>query len=176
MEKDLISVIVPVYNMEEYIKQCLDSILNQTYTNLEIIVVDDGSNDGSEKICDDYKNKDSRITVIHQKNSGVSVARNVGLDFCKGKFISFVDPDDYVEPQYIEYLYNSLIENCVDISLCDYNYVDKNSKITGNEKWDNIDIIHGKELLKENRKLINSVVWNKLYSRDIWKNLRFPVR
>ncbi len=176
MDKDLISIIVPVYNVIKYLRHCIESIVNQTYTNLEIILVDDGSNDESEKVCDEYKNKDSRIIVIHQENRGLSAARNAGLDICKGKYISFVDSDDYIEPDFIECLYSSIIENSVKVSMCNINYVDENSQIIGTEKWDNIDIMSGRDILKQNKDFIHSVVCNKLYSIEIWKDLRFPIR
>jgi len=100
----LISVVVPVYNMEKYIEQCVDSLLNQTYTNLEIILVDDGSKDSSGSMCDDYALKDSRIKVIHQKNAGLSAARNSGMDIATGDYIGFVDSDDWIEPDTYEIL------------------------------------------------------------------------
>ena len=105
MNKPLISIIIPVYNAEKYLKKCLDSVINQTYKNLEIILVDDGSTDKSPEICDKYAEKDSRIIVLHKENGGVSSSRNAGLDIFKGEYLSFVDSDDYVEPDYIEYLY-----------------------------------------------------------------------
>lgn len=169
MNKNLISVIVPVYNVSKYLNQCIESIINQTYTNLEIILIDDGSNDESEKICDEYKNKDDRIIVIHQENGGLSAARNAGLDICKGKYISFVDSDDYPEPNFIDCLYSSLIENNVKVSMCDINHVDENSQTIETEKWDSTDIVSGREIFKRNKGFIHSVVWNKLYSADIWK-------
>ena len=106
MDKDLISIIVPIYNVEKYIKKCIDSIINQTYTNLEIILVDDGSPDNCGKICDKYKEKDDRIKVIHKKNGGLSDARNAGIDIATGEYITFIDSDDYVAENYIEVLYN----------------------------------------------------------------------
>lgn len=103
-ENALVSVVVPVYNVEKYIARCIESILSQTYENLELILVDDGSPDQSGVICDDYANKDSRILVIHQKNAGVSAARNVGIDHAKGEHIFFVDSDDWIEPNHVESL------------------------------------------------------------------------
>ena len=108
MEQALISVIVPVYNVEKYLPECVESIISQTYGNLEIILVDDGSTDRSGKICDEFAEKDSRIVVIHQKNSGVSAARNRGLDVCKGDYISFVDSDDYYCTDLMESAMNAL--------------------------------------------------------------------
>ena len=116
MEKDLISVIIPVYNIEIYIKRCVNSIINQTYKNLEIILVDDGSTDNSGKICDDYEKKDARIKVIHKENGGLSDARNCGIEKSNGKYITTVDGDDFVTEKYVETLYNLIIENSADIS------------------------------------------------------------
>ena len=115
---DLVSVIVPVYNVEKYLERCVDSIICQTYCNLEIILVDDGSTDGSGSICDDYKKKDSRIIVIHKKNGGLSDARNAGLDIAKGKFISFVDSDDYIDQKMLHILYSLANDNGSDIAIC----------------------------------------------------------
>ena len=131
MEKDLISVIVPVYNVEKYIKRCIDSIINQKYTNLEIILVDDGSPDNCGKICDEYAKKDNRIKVIHKENGGVSSARNAGLEVANGKYITFVDADDWVEHQYIEQLARVMIEKQADYVTCGYNrvYANQNEKI-----------------------------------------------
>ena len=109
--EDLISVVVPIYNVENYIKKCVDSILSQTYKNLEIILVDDGSPDNCPQICDEYAQKDNRIKVIHKENGGLSDARNAGIDISKGKFITFIDSDDYIEKDYVEVLYNSIKES-----------------------------------------------------------------
>ena len=117
MKEELISIIVPVYNVEKYIEKCLDSIINQTYTNLEIILVDDGSKDRSGEICDIYQKKDKRIKVIHNTNSGVSKTRNCGLNEANGKYICFADADDYLMEDYVEYLYNLIKENDAQISL-----------------------------------------------------------
>ena len=104
---DKISVIVPFYNVEPYIRNCVDSIINQTYKNLEIILADDGSTDNSGKICDEYALKDNRIKVLHLKNGGPGIARNAGLDVATGKYIGYVDSDDYIEPDMYETLYNA---------------------------------------------------------------------
>ena len=118
MNKSLITIIIPVYNVEPYIHRCLDSVINQTYKNLEIILIDDGSTDKSGSICDEYKKKDSRIIVIHQKNQGVSAARNAGLDICKGEYISFIDSDDYVDKKFAEKLINNIQTYKTDIAIC----------------------------------------------------------
>lgn len=120
MEKVLISVVVPVYNVEQYLNQCLDSIINQTYTNLQIILVDDGSTDNSGKICDNYKERDTRITVYHKKNGGVSSARNKGIDLAKGIYIAFIDADDLVRKNYLEKLYVYTNRENIDIAFCGY--------------------------------------------------------
>lgn len=119
-DKPIISIIVPVYKVEKFLSRCIDSILNQTFTKFELILIDDGSPDNCPKICDDYSIKDSRIKVIHQKNSGVSVARNAGLDIAMGDFIGFVDSDDWIESNTYEIAYNTAIEKQADIVQWDF--------------------------------------------------------
>ena len=114
---DLISIIVPVYNVREYLKKCIESIIGQTYKNLEIILVDDGSTDGSEELCDEFVKRDSRIRVIHQSNAGSTAARNAGLNMATGKYVGFVDSDDWIEPDMYESLYEALKKNDADISV-----------------------------------------------------------
>ena len=116
--EELISIIVPIYNVKSYLRKCVNSVCSQTLKNLEIILVDDGSNDGSEVICDELKKKDKRILVIHQENAGESAARNTGLFYAKGKYIGFIDSDDYIETNMFEELYKSLLCNKADISMC----------------------------------------------------------
>ena len=120
MKEELISVIIPVYNVEKYIRFCLDSVINQTYKNLEIIIIDDGTKDLSGDIAEEYAAKDSRIKVIHKENGGLSDARNVGLDVATGKYIAFLDSDDVIAYDFYEYLYNLIKENnvieCVALS------------------------------------------------------------
>ena len=128
MKSDLISIIVPVYKVEKYIDECIKSIINQTYTNLEIILIDDGSPDNCGKICDEYAKNDKRIKVIHQKNMGQSVARNVGLEYAKGDYIGFVDSDDYIKNNMFEVLHNNLVSYNADISICNIIKV-KNNKL-----------------------------------------------
>ena len=117
MPQPLVSIIVPIYKVEPYLRRCLNSIVNQTYTNLEIILVDDGSPDGCPQICDEYAAKDKRIVVIHKKNGGLSDARNTGLDICKGEYISFVDSDDWVDEGYIEKLLSFTQKENADIAI-----------------------------------------------------------
>lgn len=119
MPNPLVSIIVPIYKVEPYLRRCLDSIVKQTYTNLEIILVDDGSPDGCPQICDEYAARDKRVVVIHKKNGGLSDARNAGLDICKGEFISFVDSDDWVNEKYIEKILSIAKKNLSDITICE---------------------------------------------------------
>ena len=116
----LISIMVPVYNVEKYLRQCLDSIVNQTYSNLEIILIDDGSKDSSGDICDEYAKLDSRIVVIHQENRGLSQTRNVGIAAAKGEYIMFVDSDDWVDREMCFVLLNSLLDNHAEVAMCSY--------------------------------------------------------
>ena len=124
--EDLISVIVPIYNVEKYLNKCIDSIINQTYKNLEIILVDDGSPDNSGNICDEYSKKDNRIKVIHKENGGVSSARNVGINNATGNWISFIDSDDWIEENYFEILLNKAKNENADIVICGYNRIWRN--------------------------------------------------
>ncbi len=121
----LISVIIPVYNVEAYLRECVDSVLGQTYQNFEIILVDDGSKDGSPAICDEYANRDGRIRCIHKQNGGASTARNVGLDAAIGQFVFFLDSDDWLEPETLERLYRAIEEDEIDFSFCEAAAVDE---------------------------------------------------
>ncbi len=175
---DKISVIVPIYNIEKYVRHAVDSIIQQTYTNLEIILVDDGSTDGSGAICDEYAAKDSRIKVIHQKNGGLSLARNVGIDMATGDFLGFVDGDDYIEPEMYQRLYDALADNDAQISICRFRYV--GAKEERNEKIEICDeILSGKDILFKKRIRKHSwgwgYAWNKLYKKEIFDHLRYPV-
>ena len=120
MEEELISVILPIYNVEKYLEKCLKSVINQTYKNLEIILVDDGSKDNSPQICDEYAVKDKRIVVIHKSNGGLSDARNAGIEIAKGKYITLIDSDDYVEKDYVQFLYQLIKENNAEMSICSH--------------------------------------------------------
>ena len=175
MNNDLISIIVPIYKVEKYINQCLDSICGQTYKNLEIILVDDGSPDNCGKICDEYAQKDSRIKVIHKENGGLSSARNAGLDVIKGEYISFIDSDDFIENNFIEKLYNLCIDNDVDIAEC--NYLQFENEIEKTKNKDKVEIFTSYEMQNRMYSVYGTrttVVWNKLYKNYIYKELRFP--
>lgn len=175
---DLISVIIPVYNVKEYLERSVESVLEQTYQNLEIILVDDGSTDGSADMCDAYAQRDGRVIVIHKENQGAASARNAGLDIAKGKYIGFVDSDDWVDAIMFEELYALLKETNADISFCV-------NKRVYREKWDN-EPSEGNVLL-EGRDILTSfvepsfkphilkAVWDKLYTREIIGDTRFRI-
>ena len=120
MNNELISIIIPVYNAEKYLRQCLDSIINQTYTNFEVLLVNDGSTDSSGMICQEYVENDSRFRYFEKENGGASSARNLGLERSGGAYITFIDSDDWVTPEYLEVLYTTLKENDVDISISSF--------------------------------------------------------
>lgn len=176
MNKEVISIVVPIYKVEKYIKKCIDSIIKQTYKNIEIILVDDGSPDGCGKICDEYAQKDKRVKVIHKENGGLSDARNVGIDISTGKYICFVDSDDYIENNYIEVLYKYIVENKVSISQCGINKVTENEQIIENIGYQNDKVENSKQILRDlyNTHWENIVVWNKMYLRKLFEDIRFP--
>ena len=135
MEKDLISIIVPVYKVEPYLDRCIQSIVNQTYKNLEIILVDDGSPDNCPVMCDTWAQRDTRIKVIYKKNSGLADARNMGLEVAKGTYLTFVDSDDYVDERFVECLYAQIQESDAQISCVDLQkFNDENPAIIDTEK------------------------------------------
>ena len=130
---ELVSVIVPVYNTENKLKKCINSVTNSSYTNLEIIIVDDGSEEKTALLCNQLKQQDKRIKVIHQKNKGVSCARNKGIDIAKGEYITFVDADDYIDEKMIKVLLTNLRKYDADISMCKYNEIYRDKKICINK-------------------------------------------
>lgn len=177
MKNDLISVIVPIYNVGKYLNECISSIVMQTYKNIEILLIDDGSTDECPNICDNWKRKDLRIKVVHKKNGGLSDARNCGLDSAKGKYVCFIDSDDYVEKIYIENLYKALISNDVKISQCGIKYINDNYKILKKVGYKEDCVLSGKEMIKGscNEHFIeNEVVWNRLYDKNLFETLKFP--
>ncbi|MDM1369578.1 glycosyltransferase [Myroides marinus] len=176
----LISVIIPVYNVQDYVAECLDSIINQSYQNLEIIVINDGTKDNSATICKEYALKDTRIIFLEKENGGISTARNFGLDHATGDFITFIDSDDFIHEKYFEILLKNLED--FDIVFCKANYYFSATPKTSPSK-ENIDnasvtTFTSMELLKS----INSfkrplviVPWGKLYKKEIWNDLRYPI-
>ena len=174
---DLISVIVPVYKVEKYLDECIESVVSQTYENLEIILVDDGSPDRCPEICDAWAEKDSRIRVIHKENGGLADAWNVGKATSSGAYIAFVDSDDLIEPEYIEYLYSAICETGADLSQCRYQYFRNESEIIDDTRRICPPvIITGKEALYRFSNCflpINHHVWDKLYQRELIENELF---
>ncbi|MCV9884798.1 glycosyltransferase [Metabacillus halosaccharovorans] len=168
-----ISIIVPVYKVEPFIHKCVDSVLLQTFTDFELILVDDGSPDNCGKICDEYAQKDKRVKVIHKENGGLSDARNAGLDIATGDYIGFVDSDDWIESDMFEMLYNMCVENDCEIANCTsiIHYSHKTVTNGGHQL-----IIHDKkEAMKVmlEGKLYDEVVWTKIFKRDLLKDIRF---
>ena len=176
MKNDLISIIIPVYKVEKYLENCIESVLKQTYTNLQIILVDDGSPDNCGKICDEYAKKDPRIEVIHKVNGGLSDARNVGIAKAKGKYIGFVDSDDYIKEDMYEILINLIKEYDADVSICNlYDVIDGKEYIKNNEngiqEYSRLEIL--KEVLLD--KNIQSYAWNKLYKKELFDEIKYPI-
>lgn len=168
---DLVSIIIPVYKVEKYIKRCVDSVINQTYSNLEIILVDDGSPDNCGQICDDYLQKDNRIKVIHKKNGGLSDARNVGILQAKGTYISFLDSDDYIDSNFIKELYELCVINESDIAFCHIYRGNKRIKTIFSKDSD-YNVYSSKELLDKWHSIfthIETVAWGKLYHRSLFQ-------
>lgn len=188
IKEELVSVIVPVYNVEKYLSQCLDSIIHQTYKNLEIILVNDGSTDGSGKICDDYAAKDGRIKVIHQENGGLSDARNKGLDLMTGQFVTFVDSDDYLENNCIHTLYTYACTCKTDISIGKFIEFEENtSQFLFHNHLNNgnkIEFLTGDQCLERHHKYFLGIfvtAWAKLYRTSLFndsnpcKSIRYPL-
>ena len=175
----LVSVIVPVYNVFPYIREALDSVIDQTYSNLEIILIDDGSTDGSGKICDEYASRDSRIRVIHQEKKGLSAARNAGLDIMTGDLVAFLDSDDAFQNNFIEKTLLTLIRENVDIVLCKYTVHQTTKQMSSSSLKHKMPVIDsGVYNTKETLSAlidgkINVSVWNKLYRKIVWDSVRF---
>lgn len=172
----LISVIVPVYNVEKYLDKCIQSIADQTYRNLEIILVDDGSPDRCGAICDEWAARDSRIKVIHKRNAGSGAARNSGLDIARGELIGMVDSDDYIAPQMYEHLY-SLMENGADIAECAITETENDDLILDDASVCETQLFSKEEAMRVHIRdeLFRQTPPNKLYRRHTLQNVRFPV-
>lgn len=172
-----VSMIVPVYQVEKYIAQCIESILNQTFQDFELILIDDGSKDQSGRICDLYAAKDDRILVIHTENRGAAAARNVGLDHASGRYITFLDGDDYLDEHMIARLYEEIVDSEYDMVVCDFLNLlpdeEDNFIVHLQEKT-----VNGREVLEHLKNERNyglwTIVWNKIYKREVLENLRFP--
>ena len=171
-----ISVIVPIYNVEQYLDKCIESLVNQTYRNLEIILVDDGTKDKSGEIADLWATQDDRIRVIHKKNGGLSDARNAGMKIATGEYIAFVDSDDYINIKMYEKMMNIFFKENVDIVECEVNYVYEN-KIVYGKNSQQVKIFKQDEALKELilEQNLHQTVWNKLYKKECISNIFFEV-
>ena len=180
MEQVLVSVIVPIYKVEGCLKICIESILNQTYSNLEIILVDDGSPDNCGQICDEYAIKDFRIQVIHKENGGLSDARNAGIEVATGEYLVFIDSDDSIHPQMIELLIKPILAGKAQLSVCDFNPITEpevtNTSFINNEKCVYIHSLADRhKYYFEEEKIVTFVVaWNKMYPAYFFKNIRYP--
>lgn len=173
----LISVIIPIYNVEEYLDECVQSVINQTYENLDIILVDDGSTDTSGKICDKYGDLDKRIQVIHKKNGGLSDARNAGLLQAKGDIIGFVDGDDYIDKEMYQTLYNLLLENACDIAYCTYQKIGEEDVYIPTK---NVEVLSKEEALTYYVKgyknyRMSPAVWQRIFKKEVIADFKFPV-
>lgn len=175
VKNSLISVIIPVYNVEEYLSKCVESVINQTYKDIEILLVDDGSTDNSGELCNAFANSDNRIHVIHKSNGGLSDARNAALDIMTGDYVTFIDSDDYVTSDYIEYLYTLLIKYNADVSMCNLKriYSEKDKLSLEKEK---ITLMDGLSAMENYlyQGCVTPTAWCKLYKRRIFDGLRYP--
>lgn len=174
-----ITVIVPVYKVEPYLRRCVDSILAQTFTDFELILVDDGSPDKSGAICDEYAAKDSRVHVIHQPNGGLSAARNAGLDWAftnsDSQWISFVDSDDWVHPRYLEYLYRAAEETGCRISVCEYEQTDGQRNAAEPVQTFEPRVVDGLAFFVSEKNVVATVAVVKLYDKTLFHDMRYPV-
>lgn len=179
-EGSLVSIIVPVYMVEAFVEQAIESLVGQTYANIEIILVDDGSTDLCGQICDDWEKKDNRIRVIHQENAGLSSARNVGIEASSGEYLMFVDSDDFVESAYVEELYKAITTNQADMAIAGVTYL----KQDGEQMLLRVTSVE-QEIINRTNAMIRyetggilqeayTVVWNKIYRRELWEGVRFP--
>lgn len=169
-----ISVIVPVYNVEKYLDRCVQSILNQSFTDFELLLVDDGSSDSSGAICDQYAVKDERIRAFHKENGGVSSARNMGLDYARGEWIAFVDSDDWVEPLMYEKMYHKAVKEHADVCVCDFHMISDSKKYYyASSVW----TADKKASMQAYLKSVWTVIWNLLARKELCRknNLQFPL-
>lgn len=179
--KELISVVVPIYNVEKYLGRCVESLLKQTYENLEIILVDDGSPDTCPQMCDEFQKKDSRIRVIHQENAGLSAARNTGIKCATGTYIAFVDSDDYIAENMYEVMYEDIKKNAADLCICDICCVNESGERIREENSELLfanKVYTSEEMMKrvcgvENCTWRYTPAWNKLYKKEIFNSFQF---
>ena len=175
MEEDLVSIVVPVYNVEQYLEKSINSIINQSYKKIEIIIVNDGSTDGSLEICNSFKKKDNRIEIISKQNGGLSDARNVGIERAKGKYITFIDSDDYIDDNYVEAMISSIKENDSDICIASHRVLYPNTIIDKSTKQNYV--ANSKEILSKMLydDGIDVSAWAKLYKTELLSSIKYPV-
>ena len=176
--KPLVSIIIPVYQVEKYLDKCIASVVGQTYQNLQIILIDDGSSDRSPAICDGWKERDSRITVIHQPNGGLSRARNAGLKIATGEFVGFVDSDDWIESNMYETLLAAMQEANADIAVCNYQMELQEARENKKKEQTHERKLYSSEealrMILKGEGFIYNFVWNKLFKRSVIANIDFP--
>lgn len=176
-KEEIISVVVPVYNVEKYLPECIDSIISQTYSNIEIILIDDGSTDSSGNICDNYSKKDKRIKVIHKENTGLSDSRNLGINLSKGNLITFIDSDDIIDKNMLEVLYKNMKKEKADISIIAYSILTKKGC-----KCPLLPHIYMKLNSKDaidysyRMKYFSVSAWGKLYKKHLFNNIKYPTK
>jgi glycosyltransferase involved in cell wall biosynthesis len=171
-----ISIIVPIYNVENYLHKCINSILKQKFIDFELILINDGSTDRSGEICDQYTSQDNRVRVLHKRNGGLSDARNSGIEMAKGKYIGFVDGDDWIEPNMYHVLYNLCIDEKAEISTCQIKMWDKENESKARKYTNSIDVLDSKTAIKSlySGKLTGFSACNKLYKIELFNDLKFP--
>ena len=175
METELISVIVPVYNVERYLRRCVDSILHQTYQDLEVLLVDDGSTDASGAICDEYAAQEERVTAVHQKNGGLSAARNTGLERAQGTYLCFVDSDDFLDSRMLDTLCRDLQDQDADLAVVGFRMFEREEELAPAELAVPVQCITGREAIRSTLVSyeLGDFAWNKLYKRAMFDTLRF---
>ena len=172
--KPSVSVIVPVYNTKDYLEKCLNSLINQTLYNIEVVMIDDGSFDGSEKICDYYSEIDSRFSVFHKNNEGLAAARNKGISLTHADYVMFVDSDDWVEPEFCEAPF--YVAQCYNVDVVAFQYLQHGRILASKRRCFPVEgIIAKKEVLSKYWSFTDAVVWNKLYRKELFKGIQFPV-
>src|SRR5699024_5270696 len=182
MNKNIkISVVVPIYNVDRWLPRCLTSIIGQSFTEFELLLVNDGSTDDSLEICQSFSKKDERIKIINKENGGLSDARNAGIDIAQGRYRVFVDSDDYLERNYLFNLYHNIIKTNADIAMCEYKEVTEKGKLIKKvylNETSSAQVVSGRQIIKNiyrDKGTINIVAWNKIYKTSLFTDLRYPV-
>lgn len=179
LKSPVVSIIVPIYNVQDFVEKCIESILNQTFEDFELLLVNDGSTDHSKEICERFVERDNRVRLLNKENGGLSDARNYGLDNSKCDYIIFIDSDDYVDKRFVEDLYTAITDADSEVSICEYSEVNEQGNlisVVGLNNHDNSSELTGKDILRlfyQPGGVVNQVVWNKIYKRSVFKNIRF---